>query len=165
MALEIHENLKRLLLSHLMELNCTFTAINGETISQRMFNYPSSGSFSGIIMPTSLTRNGYYGIAIGSGERSNDARYTMGNVISTASNSFSSFTVSVDEDSEIGTWNAVAVGKNTSSENITITEVGLFTHINGNDSTVLLAYEHLDSPIIVEPDSYFIIKMDIKIQA
>lgn len=156
MAVEIHDNLKNLIKSMVFQsaryINCdgsTKSFANGY-VSDDTFK-----TFNGII-PASNNVNSYsFAFKVGSGEKSSDADYTLGLPIKTVSGYYSNWTVNDD------TVTYMASAKNTGTDDIIISEIGLFFNTSGSYS-FLAAYSHLDNPITVGAGESFTVKMSLK---
>lgn len=167
MALEIHENfyqgLRSLLGSNSSLLRPSFVKTDGTTFNEYYFQSIMNANNGGFADYSSYTTNRWW-TRVGNGERTSDADYNLGSTLSNIGNTASSVTTSYDDTSKIITAVFVTTGKNNNAEQISITEIGLITYCNSYTKTVLCAYEHLDSPIIVESGAYFTVQMSIKIQ-
>lgn len=166
MALEIHENfyqgLRSLLGNNSSKLQPSFVKTDGTKFKQTYFSSIIAANNGGFAAYSSDSNKWW--MRVGNGERTSDADYNLGSTLSNIGNVSSSVSVSYDDTSKIITAVFVATGKNNNSEQISITEIGLITYCNSYTNTVLCAYEHLDTPIVVEPGAYFTAQIVIKIQ-
>lgn len=166
MAIEIHKNfyqgLRTSMCSNSSKVNLSFVKLDGTTFNEHYFSSVMDGYNAGFASYASIS-NGWW-MRVGNGKRTSDADYKLGSELSNIGNYTSSLTPSYNDTSKIITAKFTAIGKNDNSEQISITEIGIITYCNSYAKRVLCAYEHLESPIVVEPGKYFIAEMTIKIQ-
>lgn len=167
MALEIHENFYQLLrLKYTPNQDYVkVVTINGTTEYTRSttsFFYNKVGAFE------SYNSSVYQIIRVGSGNRSTDADYYLGSELSNIQKHATSASASYDDTSKLINWTMTAAGINNNPESISITEIGLTASYRdsswASSEQSLIAYEHLDTPIVVEPGAYFKVDMTINIQ-
>lgn len=157
MTVEIHDNLKNFIKAIVMQTN--FSLINCDGVTKSFTNsYINDDTFrtlNGIISGSSNVGSYSFAFKVGSGERSVDAEYTLGAPITTVSGYYSNRTAS---DDDIVTYMASAT--NTGTDDIIITEIGLFFNTTGSYS-FLAAYAHLDNPITVGAGESFTVTMSL----
>lgn len=135
-----------------IDVETTFYNINIESISSEYYSETSTGS---MFLPFAR------GIAFGSGTTPpQKTDYKLENHITTGLTYSGNNTNQTD-----GIVNWVQTVQNTSTAQITITEVGLFSSLNYTDAgnkTVLLTRTVLDTPVVLQPNEVktFTITMD-----
>lgn len=166
MAVEIHENfyqgLRCFMCSNSSKVNMSFVKLDGTTFNEHYFPSVLDGNNAGFAGYSSSSNRWW--MRVGNGERTSESDYKLGSELSNIGTYSSSLNTSYDDTSKIITANFTAIGKNNNSVQISITEIGIITYCNSYANRVLCAYEHLESPIVVEPGKYFTAKMIIKIQ-
>lgn len=164
MAVKIHENFYqglRCLMGGNDSFKPSFVGIDGTTFNDYYFIKivgSSNGGFSNTTSPN------YWTMIVGKGERTSDADYKLGSQLSNIGHVSASAAQTYNDTSKVISMTLVATGKNNNSEQITVTEVGLLGYANTMSRKILCAYEHLESPIVVEPGAYFTVLMIIEIQ-
>lgn len=107
-------------------------------------------------------------IRVGSGQRTSDTDYYLDSELSNIEKHATSYSTSWYDANHLVTWRLTAAGINNNENQISITEIGLTStsrdSADAGSYTYLLAYEHLDTPIVVEPGAYFKVDMTINIQ-
>lgn len=158
MAMEIHENLKNYIKYMITKPNeFQLVKYNGELIKLTK-SYTASNLFDQFakIIGSYNVNADYMEIKVGSGQRTADADYRLGNIITTVSGYYQKRIT--NGNTSIYTASAT----NTGTEDITITEIGLFFNPSSNYSSgFMAAYEHLDSPITVKAGETFTINASL----